>query len=58
MAKLTFGQNQSISSKVAKASAKGYDSGNPSKGATGKPKPTIKPDGTLKKPGVKVEWKF
>ncbi len=57
MTKITFGKTPSMADKMKTATARGYDTGKPSKGTSPAPKAkiTARPTGGLKPSGVKVK---
>ncbi len=57
MGKITFGKTPSQADKMKTATARGYDTGKPSKGKTPAPsaKITGRPTGGLKPSGVKIK---
>lgn len=55
---MKFGKTPTISEKAAFAERRLGQTTGASKGSKPAPAPKIKPTGSLKKPGVKVTWKF
>ena len=58
MKKLTFGQAQSLEEKAVMVKKKGYDSGEPSTGSSGKTKWKVKLTSSKGKVGVGLKKKF